>query len=388
MKFINLRQQKLLSIQHAHNDHGRSVAFSPDGKLIATAAERVLLWDAATLTRIVPLEYESIVWSVDFSPDGKWLVSTHGDGAILFWDAAARECVANLREHSGGVRAVAFSPDGKRVASASEDQSVVVWNTESGQKEAVLVGHHTRVTAVNFSADNQWLASAGQDGVVIRWNLQQRLSGLMMKPSAENQPSYCITISPNGRWLATTHGVYDARSGSQATSLVGAWGTIYGAAFTPDGRRLVCVTETGDVMLWDTQTWKLLEQQHWSETPLVTLSLSRDGRYLTTGEDGQNVRFGTVEPLAQVAVLGRHKARVKAVAFSPDGATVASAGDDKTIALWNVSRRKLITRIGTHTSPVYALAFSPDGQRLISGEHDRSVRIYTRHRTLWGLELD
>jgi len=210
----------------------------------------------------------------------------------------------------------------------------------------------------------------------------------MMKPSAENQPSYCITISPNGRWIATTHGVYDARSGSEATSLVGAWGTIYGAAFTPDGRRLVCVTETGDVMLWDTQTWKLLEQQHWSETPLVTLSLSRDGRYLTIGEDGQNVRFGTVEPLAQVAVLGRHKARVKAVAFSPDGATVASAGDDKTIALWNVSRRKLITRIGTHTSPVYALAFSPDGQRLISGEHDRSVRIYTRHRTLWGLELD
>src|SRR5215216_1704770 len=388
VKFVDPRQQTLLSIQHAHDDHGRSVTFSPDGKLIATAAERVLLWDAARLTRIVPLEYESIVWSVDFSPDGKWLVSTHGDGAILVWDAAARERVANLREHSGGVRGVAFSPDGKRVASASEDQSVVVWNVESGQKEAVLVGHHTRVTAVNFSPDSQWLASAGQDGIVIRWNLQQRLSELTMKPSAEHHPGYYVTISPNGRWIATTHSVYDAKSGSQIISLVGAWGTIYGAAFTPDGRRLVCVTETGDVMLFDTQTWQLLEQQHWSETPLVTLSLSRDGRYLTTGEDGKNVRFGTIEPLVHVAVLGHHEARVKAVAFSPDGATVVSAGDDKTIALWDVSRRKLITRIGTHTSPVYALAFSPDGQRLLSGEHDRSVRLYTRRRTLWGFELD
>ena len=164
--------------------------------------------------------------------------------------------------------------------------------------------------------------------------------------------------------------------------------SIYGAAFTPDERWLVCVTETGDVLSWDTQTWQIIEQQRWAETPLVTLSLSRDGRYLTTGEDGKNVRFGTVEPLAHVAVLGRHEARVKAVAFSPDGATVASAGDDKAIALWDVSRRKLITRIGTHTSPVYALAFSPDGQRLISGEQDRSVRIYTRRRTLWGFELD
>jgi WD40 repeat protein len=389
VKFVDPRQQKLLSIQRAHDDHGRSVTFSPDGKLIATAAERVLLWDAATLTRIVPLEYESIVWSVDFSPDGKSLVSTHGDGAILVWDAANRERVANLREHSGGVRAVAFSPDGKRVASASDDQSVVVWNVESGQKEAVLVGHHTRVTAVTFSPDNQWLASADQDGIVIRWNLQQRLSESTMKPFAEDRPSYCVTISPNGRWIATNHSVYDATSGSRVMSLAGApGGNIYGAAFTPDGRRLVCVTDGGYVVLWDTQTWQLLEQQRWAETPLVTLSLSRDGRYLTTGEDGKNVRFGTIEPLAQVAVLGRHEARVKSVAFSPDGATVASAGDDKTIALWNVSRRKLITRIGTHTSPVYALAFSPDGQRLISGEHDRSVRIYTRRRTLWGFELD
>jgi WD40 repeat protein len=109
VKFVDLRQQKLLSIQHAHYDHGRKVTFSPDGKLIATAAERVLLWDAATLTRIVPLEYESLVWSVDFSPDGKWLISTLGDGAILVWDAAARERVANLREQSVAVNSPCLS---------------------------------------------------------------------------------------------------------------------------------------------------------------------------------------------------------------------------------------------------------------------------------------
>ena len=387
VKFVDLKQNRIQSIPHVHRDHGRAAAFSPDGKWIATAAERVILWDAATLTKIGPLEYESIVWSVDFSPDGRWLVSTHGDGAILVWDVTQRERIANLREHSGAVRAIAVSSDGKRIASASEDETVVVWDAEHGTKEAVLIGHHTRVTAVSFSPDNQWLASADQDGVVIRWNLEQRSPKLVMDSFQGIDASYCVAISPNGRLIATTHGVYDSESGAKITGLLGAWGAVYGAVFTPDGRRLVCVTDHGKVVLWDTDTWHIVEQQNWTETPLVTLSLSHDGRYLTTGEDGKYVRFGTLEPLRQLGVLGRHDARVKSVAFSPDGETVASAGDDKTIALWDVSSRKLISHIGMHTSPVYAIAFSPDGRRLISGEHDRSVRMYTRHHTLWGIEL-
>lgn len=138
----------------------------------------------------------------------------------------------------------------------------------------------------------------------------------------------------------------------------------------------------------DTRTWQVVERQKWSDTPLVTMSLSPDGNQIVTGDDGKTIRLGTISPLQQTAVIGHHSARVKAVAFSPDGKQVASAGDDKMVALWDVSSGKLLTTIGTHTSPIYALAFSPDGQRLMTGEHDRSVRQYTRRRSLWGFSLD
>lgn len=387
LQVIDLESQKLVAARHAHFDHGRSAAFSPDGKWLATAAERIILWDAKTLERISPLEYESIVWSVAFSPDSHWLVSTHGDGAILVWDVTQRERVANLREHSAGVRGVAFSPDGKSVASASEDQSVIVWDTATGQKQAVLVGHKSRVTSVAFDPTGQWLASADQDGTIIRWNLQQRVAELIIKAPHKETPSYCVAISHDGRLIASTHGVYDSHTGRRYLDLFGDWGAIYAAIFSADGH-LTCATDHGNVFVWDTRTWEIVAKQRWSEEPLITLSLSPDEKYLVTGDDGKAVRWGTRDPLRQQGVVGRHEARIKSVSFAPDGMAAASASDDGNILLWDVKRGAPIAHIGTHTAPIYALAFSPDGRQLASGEHDRSVRLYTRHRTVWGLRLD
>ena len=373
--------------QPAHHDHGRAIDYSPDGKLIASGAERVLLWDATTMTRIAPLEYDSAVWSVAFSPDGRWLISTHGDGAILIWDVVNRELEANLRQHSGGVRAVALSPDGKRLMSGGEDQSVIVWNAESGQKESVVTEHDTRVGAVAFSPDGTWFVSSNQAGDVIRSDVG-RDKPRWVANARKNFASYFLAISPDGRFVATSFAVYSAETGATLVFDINSSGAIYSGAFTSDGSLLVGVTDRGYVLMRDTRTWEIIERQQWTTSALVTMSLSPDGTQIVTGEDAKVIRLGTVSPLRQTAVIGQHSARVKAVAFSPDGKQVASAGDDKMVALWDVSSRKLVTTIGTHTAPIYALAFAPDGKRLFTGEHDRSVRQYTRRRSLWGLALE
>ncbi len=391
-------QPRLLSDQRPHQDHGRAVAYSPDGRLAASGAEDIIIWDAVKMSKLARLKYPANVMSLAFSPalssDKRWLVSAHADGAILLWDAAENEVVASFNEHSDSVRAVGFSPDSKRLASGGGDRSVIIWNQADGVKEMALAGHERRVTAVAFSPDGDSAASCDADGAVIVWDLARRQSRFNFPAPVKkaDRSSYCLAISPDGKWLATSFGVYDLTRRQMIMNFFESdaltYPQIYGVDFSSDGRRLVCVTTQGQAQLWDTAEWKMVAEHKLPDINLVSVRFSPDGKWLVTGEDQGAVRLWQTEPLSHKSVIGRHTSRIKSVAFSPDGREAASAGEDQTIALWNVRRRELITRIGVHDSPVYAIAFSPDGKRLVSGEHDRSVRVYTRRRTLWGWKLD
>jgi WD40 repeat protein len=403
VQFADIQRARVLGTFQAHKDNGRSVAFSPDSKLAASASENVILWDAQTQTKIATLEDDSLVWSVAFSPDGRWLVSTHTDGAILVWDVAERQRVANLNEHSGAVYSVAYSKDGKHIASTGEDSSIIVWNAETGQKEAVLIGHKSKSNAVVFMPDGKRIISCGFQEPSILWDIA---SGQQLQKFASPNPAMTgsngFAISSDGRWLATSHGVYETADGhldcfflDKANNdnpeddwLLGN-SHMYGIAFSNDDKLLAASTVLqGHIGLLDTSNWEVIAHVHSPDSPYISLSFSPDGEYLAAGDDNGKVELWNVNPFKLIAVLGRHAARVKAVAFSPDGSQVVSSSDDKTVALWNIGSRSLATRIGTHVAPVRSVAFSPDGKHVVSGEHDKSVRVHTRHRVLWGYRLD
>jgi len=409
--FWDMPSRKLARSYRSHQFHGRIAAFSPDQRLVATAAEDIVLWDVATQTKLARLTHDREVWGMAFSPDSKWLVSSHEDGALIVWDVAERERVANFNEHNAPVRSVAFSRDGKRLASASEDRSIIVWGVGSGEKQATLIGHETRVTALAFSPDAKQLASTDQDGVTILWDLESRqprwqFDGLVLNLSThrrEKWSAYCLDFSPDGRFIATSVGVLDTSDGrllietrdvialakSQGLTGPDSPASVYGVAFSPDGERVAfAITDAQFIYVLDTERWQMVESLTLTSVLPASLSFSPDGRYLAAGDSGGGVLLLEASPLRERTVLGRHSARVKSVAFSPDGERIVSSSDDQTIAMWDVGRRRIITHIGTHTAPVISVAFSPDGTRLASGEQDKSVRIYTRHRTLWGYRLD
>ena len=380
------REEAIGSPHFVHHDNGRAVAFSPDSKLVATGADKIILWNAATQEIITRWDYSAEIWGLTWSPDGRYLVSTHDNGSILLWDMIARELAGDLAQHSSPVAAVAFSPDGQRVASGSEDRSVLIWNASNGRKEMALVGHQSHVNGVSFSPDNQWLVSNGWDGELIRWELAGRQPRWRVKTELGAKR---ISISPDGRWIAASDGIYDATTGKQlfrydSSPGVENWLTM-SAAISSDGKRLAGAGY-GRLCVWETEQWRLLGQIKVGDSGGA--AMSPDGRRIIIGNVSGELLLFQTDPLARIGRLGSHATRVKQMVFSPDGAQVASVGDDQKIRLWQVATRRQIADIGLHTASIPAIAFSPNGKQLVSGGHDKSVRIYTRQRSLWGWPLD
>jgi WD40 repeat protein len=183
------------------------VAFSPDGKLLATQGPHntVALWDVASRTMLEPaLEgHSEPPQALAFSPDGRILASGGWDDRIILWDVAQRRAIGSSLAGEDAVNSIAFSPDGRTLASSSNNYTVNLWDVASMKPDgAPLPGHTAEVMSVAFSPDGRTLASGSKDATVILWDVASR-QPLGAPLTAQANWINFVAFSPDGRTLAS-----------------------------------------------------------------------------------------------------------------------------------------------------------------------------------------
>ncbi len=381
VKLWDTATRKELATLSGHSDDVRSVAFSPDSKTLASASDdnMVKLWDIASRKELATLTgHANYVSSVAFSPDGKTLASGSFDNTVKLWDVAARIEVAALSGHSRFVMSVAFSPDGKTLASASADNTVKLWDTTSRKELATLSGHSKSVMSVAFSPDGKTLASASFDNTVKFWDTTTHEELATLAGSSNSVMS--IAFSPDGKTLAyaddTTVKLWDTATHQEVATLAGHSGVVVSVAFSPDGKTLGSASGDNTIKLWDTTTRPEVAILSGHSNSVWSVAFSPDGKTLASASFDSTVKLWDIIARKELATLSGHSKSVWSVAFSPDGKTLASASDDTTVKLWDIASRKELASLAGHSKSVMSVAFSPDGKLLASASADNTVKLW------------
>jgi WD40 repeat protein len=408
-----------------------AVAFSPDGKTLATASNHgVQLWDAMNQSKLQSMAEGTWITDVAWSTEGKVLAIASRNQTIQLVNPTNGAVLRTLTGQTGWVNQVSFSPDGQLLASASENGTVRLWSVVSGSPVRTLSGHQGRVSSVAFSPDGQRLASAGEDGVVRLWAIAD---GAVQTLEGHTDRVNSVQFSHDGHYLVSasvdhTLRLWSVPDGELLKTIHGQGSEVLDAVFSPDGQMVMSAGADKSVRLWDIREINqqpvsafvaTISPNHttfaaagWDGTiqigsidrstetrsfppqtqPIAALSFSPDGQLLASGSDDTTIQLWNANNGTVMRSLTGHQGKITSLSFNAADNLLASGSEDKTIRLWNPTNGALVVTLTGHSDGVSSVAFSPDGQLLASGSYDNTVKLWrspdgTLLRTLTGHRL-
>ncbi len=399
IKVINLVSGNTdVNIPEAHPEGISSVAWSPDGSLIASGSAYsggpIRLWDAASGELLKELEgHTSWICELVFSTDGLRLHSASGDHTIRIWDVEKRLPMATLCGSSHEVYGLALSPAGDTLASACKNGVVAFWpalpRPEKQMPRWIDLGQFSWPAF----APNSPVLSAPRRGIVRLFDLAT-FEEIEQIDALGTDGVWMVTYSPDGSLLVSGSRsgkvrVWSCTERRLVEVLDGHTAAVTGLYFRADGRRLLSVDQMGNAIWWDAPAWK--SNKTFAVKSTGWMAASPNGRLLAMGAPGA-LQWFDAETGDHLETTAGPSDSVIQVAFSGDGEQVAGVSQYGTVALWDSSSFNSIAGFQGHMQGAHGVAFSPDGRTLgTGGGTDRdAVKLWhlSTHRELMTLPAE
>lgn len=370
------------SVRHADWAPVWHVEFSPDGRVLLTTAEdgTARLWEASTGFPLgSPLTHEGGVVFGRFHPDGHAVVTTSADVTARLWDWRSGLPLGQPFRHREPVRWAAFSPDGARLMTASDDETTQLWDITPRTVHPRAMQHPPEITSIGFQGPTKRGWSTSADGTARGWDFAQGVP--VGEPLQHPAAVRCGSLSRDGQRLVTgcadgTAWTWDLATGQRLAGSVPQDQPILAVQFSADAEAFVTASQNGTARLWRTRTGQPITPVLRHAGPVVQAVFDPRGARVATVSEDDTARIWdarTGQPLTEPLA---HRDDVKWADFSPDGKALVTASTDNTACIWDTRTGKPRAPLLPHARIVERALFSPDGRRVATASQDRTARVW------------